>query len=190
MSGDDRAHDRWVIEAELRSLSTAYATAADHRDGELLSGLFVADGALVVPRYPDDLRPVITRSGSEQLRGVPEGLARYQRTFHQLTNHRYEVAGGLASGEVLCVAHHLSADPVDPADPVGPAESADTGGDRSGGGGPGTDMVWFIRYHDEYRRTDAGWRFVRRELHLQWVEDHPVAVVVAPGPGNTGDGGR
>jgi len=181
MSGDDRAHDRWVIDEELRWLSTAYATAVDQRDGQRLSGLFVADGALVVPRYPDDLRPVITRSGAEQLRRVPEGLTRYALTFHQLTNHRYEVAGALASGEVLCVAHHLSADPADPADP---------GGDRSRAGGPGTDMVWFIRYHDEYRRTDAGWRFVRRELHLQWVEDHPVAVVVAPGPGNTGDGAR
>jgi hypothetical protein len=38
-------------------------------------------------------------------------------------------------------------------------------------------MVWFIRYRDDYRRTDTGWRFVRRELHLQWVEDRPVGMV-------------
>jgi hypothetical protein len=182
MSRDNRAHDRWAIEEELRSLSTAYATAVDERDGERLSGLFVADGALVVPRYPDDLRPVITRSGSDQLRRVPDGLTRYQRTFHHLTNHRYQVAGDLATGEVLCVAHHLSAESA------GPAASVGTRDDRRGAGGPGTDMVWFIRYRDEYRRTDGGWRFVRRELHLQWVEHRPVDMVVASGPGNT-DGG-
>ena len=109
MSDGDQPYERWVVEEELRTLSTDYATAVDGRDGEGLAGLFVADGALVVPRYPEDLRPVITRSGHQELRRVPEGLKRYQRTFHQLTNHRYQVVGPLASGEVLCVAHHLSA---------------------------------------------------------------------------------
>lgn len=160
MSGGDKASDRWMVEEELRALSTDYATAVDDRDGERLAGLFVGDGALVVPRYPEDLRPVVTRSG-EELRRLPEGLKRYQRTFHQLTNHRYEVAGSLASGEVLCVAHHLSA----------------------GTAGPGIDTVWFIRYRDDCRRTDTGWRFVRRELHLQWVEDRPVGMV---GPASHG----
>ena len=62
-SGGDQTDDRWLVEEALRALSTDYATAVDDRDGERLAGLFVADGALVVPRYPDDLRPVITRSG-------------------------------------------------------------------------------------------------------------------------------
>ena len=168
MRGGDQPHDRWVVEEELRTLSTDYATAVDGRDVERLAGLFVADGALVVPRYPEDLRPVITRSGHQELRRVPEGLKRYERTFHQLTNHRYEVAGPLASGEVLCVAHHLSAD-------------------TPGTPGPGTDMVWFIRYRDDYRRTDSGWRFVRRELHLQWVEDRPVGMVTPGSHGADGD---
>ena len=43
-------------------------------------------------------------------------------------------------------------------------------------------MVWFIRYRDDYRRTDTGWRFVRRELHLQWVEDRPVGMVSPASP--------
>jgi hypothetical protein len=41
-------------------------------------------------------------------------------------------------------------------------------------------MVWFIRYRDQYRRSGAGWRFVRRELHLQWVEEHPVTALGVP----------
>ena len=39
----------------------------------------------------------------------------------------------------------------------------------------GTDTVWFIRYRDSYRLTESGWRFARRELHLQWVEHHAIA---------------
>lgn len=162
-------------EDQLRTLSLDYATAVDDRDGERLAQLFVADGELVVPNLPDQLGPVITRAGRQALRRVPEGLAVYERTFHQLSNHRYTVDGDRASGEVQCVAHHLSS-AAGPTGAVGPAGSA------------GTDLVWYIRYHDDYRRTGEGWRFVRRELHLQWMEDHPVRTLVpAEGTGADGD---
>jgi hypothetical protein len=141
---------------ELRTLSTQYGAAADDRDGERFAGLFVADGELVVPNFPEDLRPVITRSGYDSLRRVPDRLRVYARTFHQMSNHRYVVDGTTATGTVLCVAHHASA------------------AEGSAGGG-GTDTVWFIRYHDTYRSTESGWRFARRELHLQWVEERAIA---------------
>jgi len=137
----------------LRDLSTDYGAAADDRDGERFAGLFVADGELVVPNYPDSLEPVVTRTGHDALRRIPDRLRIYDRTFHQMTNHRYVVDGGLATGDVYCVAHHAS----------------------SAGVGYGTDVVWFIRYRDAYRVTDEGWRFVRRQLNLQWVEEHAVA---------------
>jgi hypothetical protein len=160
-SAPSRPGDR-IDEAELRSLSTGYAAAVDRCDGTMLAALFVPDGVLMVPDYPDDLRPVIARRGHDALRRLPDGLRRYQRTFHQVSNHRYVVAGGQASGQVACVAHHV------------------TGGEGAVGDGPaGTDSVWFIRYRDDYARTAAGWRIERRELHLQWVEEHPVAVMGA-----------
>ena len=121
------------------------------------------DGELVVPNPPDDLRPVIVRSGHDFLRQVPDRLRIYARTFHQMTNHRYAFggAGEAATGTVLCVAHHAS---------------ADASGDSAGGGnGAGTDTVWFIRYEDTYRLTGSGWRFARRELHLQWMEERAIA---------------
>ena len=161
--------DRRSSEDELRALSTEYAAAADGRDGEHFAELFVAQGELVVPKYPDDLRPVITRSGHEALRQVPDMLRRYDRTFHQLSNCRYAIDGDTATGEVLCVAHHAST----------------TAEGSPAGNGAATDTVWFIRYADTYRRTPAGWRFLRRELHLQWVEEHPVA-----GPGVVGGDDR
>ncbi|HEY4946478.1 MAG TPA: nuclear transport factor 2 family protein [Acidimicrobiales bacterium] len=150
-------------EQALRLLTTAYASAVDELDGDGLAELFVPDGELVVPNFPEDLRPVVTRAGHDALRKVPEGLQRYACTFHLLSGHRFAIVGDAATGVVQCVAHHLLA--------TRPAA------DAARGGGPGTDLVWFIRYADEYRRTGSGWKFVRRELHLQWVEEHPVTVL-------------
>jgi len=160
----------WEDEASLRSLSTAYAAAADARDGEGLASLFTDDGALVVPRLPSDLRPVVARRGHDALAEVAEVLRRYDRTFHLVANHRFAVEGDTASGEVQCVAHHVSL--------TGPP-----GGGSASAGPAGTDTVWFIRYRDRYRRSAAGWRIERRELHLQWVEEHPVALLGAPAGG-------
>ncbi len=152
----------------LYALSVAYAACADARDGDGMAALFTEEGQLVVPRVPVDLRPVVTRSGREELRSVAGLLARYHRTFHLVCNARFEVEGDDATGEVQCVAHHVTAAPPP------------TGG--GGGDGPaGTDAVWFIRYRDRYQRSATAWRFARRELHLQWVEEHPVAVLGPPG---------
>ena len=166
-----------VDEAELRSLSTGYAAAVDRCDGTMLAALFVPDGVLMVPDYPGDLRPVIARRGHDAIRRLPDGLRRYQRTFHQVSNHRYVVAGDLASGQVACVAHHVTG--AEGAEGAEGTEDAEGAGGAVGDRPAGTDSVWFIRYRDDYQRTAAGWRIARRELHLQWVEEHPVAVLGA-----------
>jgi hypothetical protein len=155
---------------ELLDLSIAYAAAADAGDGERLALLFVEDGELAVPRYPDDLSLAVTRAGREALRRIPDALRRYERTFHVVSNHEYEVEGDRARGQVLCIAHHIV-----------PAEDSAT----DGPGGP-TDLVWHIRYLDDYRYGEEAWRFTRRELHLQWVEVRPVAALGRPWP-PTGD---
>jgi hypothetical protein len=159
----DGAIDR-AVEDELRRLSTAYAFAADAGDGARFAALFVEDGELVVPNFPTDLRPVVTRAGHEALARIPEALGRYDRTFHVVGGAELSVQGDEASGVVQCLAHHLI-----------------RGDDRSAGDGrAGTDVVWFIRYRDRYRDTGSGWRFVRRVLHLEWVEERPVSVLGAP----------
>jgi hypothetical protein len=157
---EDRGPERRRDEDQLRALSTAYADAADARDGAAMAALFVAEGSLVVPDYPIDLRPVVTRQGHQALQRIPEALRRYRYTFHLVGGATYNVDGDRATGEVQCVAHHVSA--------------------AEGPGSDGTDTVWFIRYRDRYRRSGPTWRFVHRELHLQWVEEHPVALLAAP----------
>ena len=170
MATERAGTDEGADHRALFALSVAYAAAADARDGEGLVALFVEDGELVVPRPPAELRPVTVRSGHDALRQVADFLGRYHRTFHVVPNARYELDGDEATGEVQCVAHHLTA---------ASSSSEDGGGD----GRAGTDTVWFIRYRDRYRRSDSTWKFLRRELHLQWVEEHPVALLGPPTEG-------
>lgn len=165
--------DRWEDEAALRVLLQDYAAAADDRDGVRYAELFEPDGTLVAPNYPDDLRPVKVLSGRETLRRVPEALRRYERTFHQVTNARFTIEGDRASGEVQCTAHHLLA-------------AGDAGRTSRDDGPTWIDHVWFIRYRDQYLRAPGGWRFARRVLELQWVEEHAVARV---GPSPAGRSG-
>ena len=147
-------------ERELAALCISYALAVDGRNGDRLAGLFVEDGELVIPKVPVDLSPVLVRKGTETLRTIPDGLRRFTKTFHEVLNREFTIEGGTATGTVYCVAHHVTA--------------ADGETNEATGG---TDAVWYIRYLDSYRRTAAGWRIVRRELHLEWVEERPVALI-------------
>jgi hypothetical protein len=161
------ADQRLDDELALRSLSTSYAAAVDLRDGDRFASLFVEHGELVVPNYPEDFRPSITRAGHDELRRIPEALRHYRRTFHQMSNHEFVIEGDTASGSVRCVAHHVMA--------------AETGSPATGTvTSEGTVVVWFIRYGDGYRRIGDDWKFTRRTLHLEWVEERPVSKV-APG---------
>lgn len=169
MTADRPAPPRPSDTEALRALSAAYAFAVDARDSDAFAALFVPAGELLVPDVPGDLRPVVRRAGPDELRQVPEGLRRYVRTLHLVSDQWFSFSGDRATGEVRGVAHHVS-----------PAPRGRRGRDRAG-----TDTVWYIRYLDDYVRTDAGWRFERRALHLQWIEEHPVTVL----PTNS-DGGR
>ena len=157
-------------ERELAALVISYAAAVDGRDGDRLAGLFVEDGELVIPKVPVDLRPVLVRKGSEVLRQIPDGLRRFTKTFHEVLNREFTIEGGTATGVVYCIAHHVTA-------AEGEGSEGEGSEERAGAGADGTDAVWYIRYLDDYRRTPAGWRIVRRELHLEWVEQRPVSLI-------------
>jgi SnoaL-like domain len=79
-------------------------------------------------------------------------IKRYPKTYHVLGQSTYEIDGDVATGEVYCMAHHLTPDPG--ADP--PA---------------GTNYVMFIRYDDEYRAgADGEWRIADRRVLIDWTE--------------------
>ncbi len=134
----------------LRELSETYARCADRRDGEGLAALFEPDGVLrVVPRGAE--APSGELSGRVDIAAAIERLDRYAATLHVVANHYASVEGDAATAEVYCLAHHL----VDGADGQ-------------------TDHVMLIRYFDRYRRTADGWRFVARELQVDWTEQRVV----------------
>ena len=78
-------------------------------------------------------------------------IAQYEATQHCVHNQLVEVSGDVARGETYCVARHTYAR-------EGVKRKLDMG----------------IRYQDDYRREGGAWRFVRRELVIDWTQDLPL----------------
>jgi ketosteroid isomerase-like protein len=132
---------------ELRSLAERYAQGVDRRDVDTFAALFHEDAVILIHDPSESTQPRELR-GIERIAKIPEVIQQYLKTFHLLGQSTYEIGDGEASGEVYCVAHHLTAD-------------ADGG----------TNFVMYIRYEDTYR-PDAGgaWRFAQRRLRVDWTE--------------------
>lgn len=131
----------------LRDLSDRYAAGADHRDPALYTSVFLPEGHLFV-HNPADGPPIGQRHGHEALARVTELLGKYDLTFHFLGNRRYALAddGLTATGEVNCIAHHIT--------------RADA-----------TDHVMHIRYEDRYARAaDGTWAIDERRLRVLFTE--------------------
>jgi hypothetical protein len=149
------------LDGQLFALSRAYARAADRRDPVEFVSAFAADGRLSICSIadPDVIRH--TRRGHDELAAIPVALGRYARTFHFLGQASYEIGAGagasVATGEVYCIAHHLTV----------AAESAQ-------------NKVMYIRYGDEYGVDATGaWRIAHRRVQVDWTEMRPADQPVA-----------
>lgn len=134
-----------VDELELRRLPHAYASAVDRRDVAGLLDLFLPDARLTVVRG---------REASEEYRGHEEIpslfdlLGECEATMHEVVNHHVELGEEGATGEVSCVAHHITRRP----------------------GADANDLVMYLRYCDSYARHRERWRFACRRLVVGWTE--------------------
>ncbi|NIH80821.1 nuclear transport factor 2 family protein [Amycolatopsis viridis] len=135
---------------ELADLVARYAAAVDDRDFAAAAALFTEDAVLAIPSPPDDLRPVVVRDGRAAIAEALHAVEAFTRTQHALVGQVFDGGPGEASGRLAAVAHHLGPDPA---------------GDQ-------VVVTWYLRYLDRYRRTGDGWRFTRRELHLDWVQTY------------------
>jgi|SRR5689334_9812936 len=147
VSDDDLDFRAATDQLALRALADRYAAGVDRRDRDLFLSAFHADGVLVLLDHADPTQVFATRRGHDELGAVTELIARYDKTFHMIGNARYEVDGDRATGEVYCVAHHLTTD-------------------RHGG----TDYVMMIRYLDTYTRREGRWGIEERRLVTDWTE--------------------
>jgi hypothetical protein len=132
----------------VKDLAHRYAAAVDDRDFAAVAALFAPEGVLVTAQPPRSLDPVQEHVGPEGVLSAMAALAAVPRTFHAVVGEVYDGT----RGRIACVAHHLV--------------------ERDG---VVTDHVWHLRYLDEYVETADGWRFARREVHVDVVESRTVS---------------
>jgi hypothetical protein len=130
----------------LRALACAYAHHADCLEPDRLAELFEPDGVLRMVRRGASAAPAVSR-GRDAISSAVARLHRFEHTFHHVGNHLIDLREDDATGEVYCVAHHVS-----------------------GTGHDAVDHVMYIRYQDRYRFQHGAWRFTERETVVDWEE--------------------
>ena len=139
--------DESTIRLQLRSLAERYASGVDrHDDVDGFVALFLPDAVIEIYDPSDAEEPRVVPS--ERIARIPQSIQRYAKTFHFLGQSTYAIGDGEATGEVYCIAHHLTPD-------------------QHGG----TNYVMYIRYQDTYRPdADGVWKFAQRCLRVDWTE--------------------
>jgi 3-phenylpropionate/cinnamic acid dioxygenase small subunit len=139
--------------AALSDLVHRYAANVDDRQFGSVSKLFTLTAELTVPQPPAVLEPIHSHRGQDAIAAAVAAVAAVTRTEHAIIGEVYDEATrpSTARGRVACIAHHWN----QRADEV-------------------VDVVWHLRYDDEYESTDAGWRISRRALTINAIETRPV----------------
>jgi SnoaL-like domain len=151
------ANDR----AALSDVVHRYAAGVDDREFDSVAALFTASAELIVPEPPAALQPIHAHRGQQAIATAVAAVASVARTEHAIVGEVYDEGPrpGTARGRIACVAHHWT----QRADEV-------------------LDVVWHLRYDDEYESTDAGWRICRRVLTVHAIETRPVRRLLPPDP--------
>lgn len=159
----------------ISDLVHLYASAVDDRRFADVAELFTETAELRLPDPPRSLEPVLRHHGRDGVRTAMSALAIVTRTEHAIVGEVYARGenAGYALGRVTCIAHHWTVT-----------------------GETATDVVWHLRYDDEYLRTGKGWRIHGRALTInaistpgvRRVRAHPRAdraAGAAPSPAST-----
>jgi SnoaL-like protein len=136
----------------LADLVHLYAAAVDDRRFDDVVELFTETTELRLPDPPRSLEPVRVLQGRAGVRTAMAALT-VERTEHAIVGEVYTDVPepDYALGRITAIAHHWT-----------------WSGDQV------TDLVWHLRYDDEYLRTKAGWRIHGRALTINAIETRPV----------------
>ena len=151
----------------LSDLVHLYASAVDDRRFDDVIELFTETAELRLPDPPRSLQPVRRQHGRDGVRSAMTALAAINRTEHAIVGEVYAEGddANYALGRITCIAHHWTLTD-----------------------GRASDLVWHLRYDDEYMRTRSGWRIHGRALTINAIETRPVHRLRVPAPdGPTGD---
>ena len=141
----------------LSGLVHRYAAHVDDRQFDSVAELFTTDAELAVPEPPAELTPVHRHRGREAIAAAVGAVAAVIRTEHAIVGEVYDGSPGAATGRITCIAHHWNRRDDE-----------------------FVDVVWHLRYDDQYEATEAGWRISRRELTINAIETRPVRRVRLP----------
>jgi hypothetical protein len=149
--------------ARAGELAHRYAAAVDDGLIEAAAGLFAPDAVLRLPDPPRDLRPVTAHHGREEIHAALSAVLDLRATVHEITGQVLEPIGaGYARGRISCAAHHFL--------------------DRPGASGEGhSDLVWRVRYDDEYAVREGRWCIAARSMTVIAVGLSPVRAVLPRG---------
>jgi hypothetical protein len=137
----------------LADLVHIYAAAVDDRRFDDVIELFSETAELRLPDPPRALDPVRCHRGRDGVRAAMAALAGLARTEHAIVGEVYAPGtdADYALGRITCVAHHFSVSD-----------------------GQVSDLIWHLRYDDEYLRTPSGWRIHGRALTINAIEAQPI----------------
>ena len=146
----------------IADLVHLYASAVDDRRFDDVAELFSETAELRLPDPPRTLEPVRRLHGRDGVRQAMAALASVTRTEHAIVGEVYAPGeeADYALGRIACNAHHWTIE-----------------------NGTVTDVVWHLRYDDEYLRTRAGWRIHGRALTINAIATHPVRRLRLPPAG-------
>lgn len=136
----------------LADLVHLYAAAVDDRRFGDVVELFTDTAELRLPDPPRTMAPDRVQRGRTGVRAAMDALTGIERTEHAIVGEVYAAQPDpdYALGRITCIAHHWSR--------------------RDG---EVTDVVWHLRYDDEYLRTPLGWRIHGRALTVNAIETRP-----------------
>lgn len=140
----------------LTDLVHLYAAAVDDRRFDDVVQLFTETAEMRLPDPPRVLTPTRHLHGHDGVRAAMAGLSGVERTEHAIVGEVYAETAerGYALGRITCMAHHWSMSDEE-----------------------ATDVVWHLRYDDEYQRTPAGWRIHGRALTVNAIDVRPTRVL-------------
>ena len=147
--------------AALRDLVQRYAAGVDDRQFVSVTALFTAAAELIVPEPPAALEPIHSHRGREAIAAAVAAVTQSTRTEHAIVGEVYDEGPrpGSARGRIACIAHHWN------------QRSEEL-----------VDVVWHLRYDDEYELTDSGWRISRRALTINAIETRPLRRLLPRAP--------
>src|SRR5258705_3607067 len=137
----------------LSDLVHLYASAVDDRRFDDVVELFTDTAELRLPDPPRSLEPMRRHLGREGVRQAVTAVEAVTRTEHAIVGGDYAAPhdSNYPLGRITCIAHHWSEND-----------------------GKITDLVWHLRFDDEYMRSRTGWRIHGRALTINAIETRPV----------------